>query len=206
MPNNPTKEDVLREFRERGILDGARHLVAQEGLEKLTIDRVAEEAGIAKGTVYLYYKTKDDLLRAVLGDIFDRLTARMREAIASADAFPDQLRAFIRAGFFELDAHQAFFRALIARPDASPPPHDESVVRMINEHLAILGSWFEQAKEAGYLRSGVDPVRSAFSVMSILHGTGIRQLHGLLPGSLEDELEPLIDTILYGIGEKGVQS
>lgn len=200
MPNTARKEDVLREFREQGILEAARHLVAQEGLEKLTVDRVAEQAGIAKGTVYLYYRSKDELLKAVLTSIFARLTSRMREAVDSAEAFPEQLRAFIKAGFAEMDSHQAFFRALIARPEAAPPPHDETVVRMIEEHLEILASWFQEAREAGYLRPGVDPVRAAFSVMAMLQGTSLRQLHGLLPGSLEDELEPLIDTILYGIG------
>ena len=60
------KEELVRDFRVREILEAARRVVARNGFQGVTIDRVAEEAKIAKGTVYLYFHTKEELLKAAV--------------------------------------------------------------------------------------------------------------------------------------------
>ncbi len=53
-----TKEEVIIEFRRSSILDAAYRLFIAKGFESTTIDDIALGAGVAKGTVYLYYKSK----------------------------------------------------------------------------------------------------------------------------------------------------
>jgi AcrR family transcriptional regulator len=48
-----TKEDLLKEYRVREILEAARCVMARYGMQGTTVDRVAEEAKVAKGTIYL---------------------------------------------------------------------------------------------------------------------------------------------------------
>ena len=52
------KDNVLREFRVREILDAACRVVALYGFQGATVERVAEEADIAKGTIYLYFQNQ----------------------------------------------------------------------------------------------------------------------------------------------------
>ncbi|GAA3230491.1 TetR/AcrR family transcriptional regulator [Nonomuraea helvata] len=52
--------------RAHGILDAAAELVLRWGYDKTTIDDVAKRAGVAKGTIYLHWKTRDDLFAALL--------------------------------------------------------------------------------------------------------------------------------------------
>ena len=47
------------------ILDAAAELFAERGFEGASIQDIAQKAGVGKGTVYLYFKTKDDLIRQV---------------------------------------------------------------------------------------------------------------------------------------------
>jgi AcrR family transcriptional regulator len=61
-----TKERSKREVREEKILDTAAELILRWGYNKTTLDDIARQAGVAKGTLYLHWKTRDDLFLALL--------------------------------------------------------------------------------------------------------------------------------------------
>jgi AcrR family transcriptional regulator len=95
--------------RER-ILNAALKLFAHEPYQAVTMDRVAEAAGVAKGTLYLYFPSKDALYLGILSDGLDGayrvqqssadpklpLVERMRRSIAVTVEFYDQRRDFLR--------------------------------------------------------------------------------------------------------------
>jgi len=57
----PSKRDVVAEFRRGEILDAARRVFAARGFAAATVEEIAKQAGIAKGTIYLYYRSKTDV-------------------------------------------------------------------------------------------------------------------------------------------------
>src|SRR6202140_3194349 len=95
--------------RER-ILSAALKLFAHEPYQAVTMDRVADAAGVAKGTLYLYFPSKDALYLGILSDGLDGayriqqssadpklpLIERMRRSIALTVEFYDQRRDFLR--------------------------------------------------------------------------------------------------------------
>ena len=66
--------------RRAQILDAARHLLVEKGYGDLLLDDVAHRAGVAKGTLYLYFSDKSDLYFAVMEEILDGLDARVGSA------------------------------------------------------------------------------------------------------------------------------
>src|SRR5687768_11869220 len=81
--------------RER-ILDAAERIFARHGFFAARVSEVAKEAGVADGTIYLYFKSKDDLLISVFENRMAHVNDQLRAAIA--DLPPgEQLRAFIHA-------------------------------------------------------------------------------------------------------------
>jgi len=82
-PSPPSQPDEQRQQREERILDAAATLLVRWGYRKTTIDDVAREAGVGKGTIYLHWKDKNELFRAaiwrasqqVTEDTMQRLTA-----------------------------------------------------------------------------------------------------------------------------------
>jgi TetR/AcrR family fatty acid metabolism transcriptional regulator len=81
--------------RER-ILAAAERIFARHGFFAARVSEVAKEAGVADGTIYLYFKSKDDLLISVFENRMAHVNDQLRGAIA--DLPPgEQLRAFIRA-------------------------------------------------------------------------------------------------------------
>ena len=62
------KADVVTDFRRSQVLAAARERFSKHGLAGTTMDGIAKAAGVAKGTVYLYYKSKEDILRQILDE------------------------------------------------------------------------------------------------------------------------------------------
>ena len=79
------------ETLQASLLDCARGIVAQEGAEAVNIRRLAKEAGIATGTVYNYFASKEDVLLALTEAYWRETLAEMREAVR-AETFSGQLR------------------------------------------------------------------------------------------------------------------
>jgi AcrR family transcriptional regulator len=75
-----------RKLREERLLDAATTLLVRWGYRKTTIDDVAREAGVGKGTIYLHWKDKKDLFRAALIHAQQQANAEVRQRIAADPA------------------------------------------------------------------------------------------------------------------------
>ena len=67
------------ELTKRRILDSARDLLVGRGIQNLTLDEVAKKAGVAKGTLFLHYKSKEELLRSAYLDLAYSLEAALKK-------------------------------------------------------------------------------------------------------------------------------
>lgn len=75
-----TRREKL-ESREAAILDVAQKMIAERGFRKTTTAEIAAAADVAEGTLYLYFKNKEALGRAVLADFYRRLTENARRGV-----------------------------------------------------------------------------------------------------------------------------
>lgn len=73
------------EVRRREIIDGAKQLFHDCGYEAATMNMLMKSLGIAKGTVYHYFKSKEHLLEAVVEDLIDNELARLQAVTTSTD-------------------------------------------------------------------------------------------------------------------------
>ena len=79
--------------KERAILTAAREIFICNGLDGARMAEIAKRAGIAEGTIYLYFKTKSDLMNALLAEYWDDLTRGARAILKSNKTPTDQLYA-----------------------------------------------------------------------------------------------------------------
>ena len=73
-----TKRELVEEFRRDAMLKATRHLIARHGLAGASMQAIADEAGVAKGTLYLYIEDRDDLIEQAVGRVFDELVVLVR--------------------------------------------------------------------------------------------------------------------------------
>lgn len=92
----PAAETAAARDTREAILDAVDVLLARYGYRKMTIDDVAAEAGIGKGTIYLHFDSKEELVLSHVDRIVERVVARMAEIAASRAAWPEQVRRMLR--------------------------------------------------------------------------------------------------------------
>jgi AcrR family transcriptional regulator len=89
-----SRRDRVRAATTQEILQTARRLLVEEGLDAISLRAIAREMGMTAPALYRYFGSHEDLLRSVVGDIFGDLADHVREAIhTAADAYGDKLTA-----------------------------------------------------------------------------------------------------------------
>src|SRR5579884_1291725 len=105
-----TRKDVIREFRTAELLEAARKVFAKRGFHAATVEDIAAAAGVAKGTVYLYYRSKQEVYWAALEHGITELLDEIRATMAADAAPEDKIRAFIAVKIRYFERNRDFFR------------------------------------------------------------------------------------------------
>ena len=155
------------EDRPREICAAALDVFSEKGFAAARLDEIARRAGVSKGTLYLYFKDKEDLFRAVVRDAIAPNVEAITSTIATLDApFPAVVRAFL-AGFAEREARLpigAVAKMVVGEsrnfPELARVWHDE----VASKAIGALAAFIEGAQKRGDVRSG-DPRLYAFSLM-----------------------------------------
>jgi len=97
MPASPkaTKKEIVTAFRTREILDAARRLLEQRGLEAMTMEEIAAVAGVAKGTLYLYFQNKDDLIQALITQVGENMIRDVEASLEGPGTPPEKLTRMV---------------------------------------------------------------------------------------------------------------
>ena len=109
MPRTAQQNERLRADSKRRLLDAARLTFVRLGFERATIRDIAQEAGAAQGLLYNYFRTKDDLLRAVFVEGTHDVGAAFR-AGAEGNTPDERLERMIRRSFEILRERRDFWQ------------------------------------------------------------------------------------------------
>ena len=153
------------------ILQAARERFLHYGFKKTTVDEIAADAGVGKGSVYLHFDGKDEILLSIVLEVKRNITAQMRTIAASLASPDDKLRRMVSAWI--LSVHDAYTAAAHGsevvddlRPQLSSRPHYRD---MFQEEMAAQRAAFAVALEEGNRKGDfdiADPDRTAHLFMT----------------------------------------
>lgn len=182
---------VDRRERADRILDTAKDLLLRWGYRRVTIDEVAARAGVGKGTVYLHWRTRDQIFLAVAAREAGEMTDAVSVAMA-ADPHEIALHRYMRRFFVEA-MERPVLRAVFTR-DADTlgkllavPAHrtlEHAKLLASHEYLGVLA-------DAGLLRAGLRPADLDYPLPTIVYG--FFAVEPLLPADLDLSLESKAD-------------
>lgn len=104
-----TKKEVVTAFRTREILGAARGLLEQGGMNGLTMDGIAAAAGVAKGTIYLYFQNKEDLIHELLSQVGENIVAALESLINTPHTPEEKLRQVVTWLLRNLERERVLF-------------------------------------------------------------------------------------------------
>lgn len=170
-----------REKQQRidAIMDAALEVFAEKGLRNATMDDVAEKAELSKGTLYLYFKTKEHLFFAIDIRAAAILKERFAEASRSEKTGLNKVRAIGRAYYQFCFDYPNYFKAMsyVDAMDAQTfktiaeemMPGDQLAHR--NSSLGILAQAIETGHQDGSIAKDIDP--SVYSVLLWATSNGV---------------------------------
>lgn len=198
---------TLSEVRIREVQAAALRVISRKGLAGATMQEIADEAEIAKGTLYLYFKDRNDLLERTADYAFEQLQARLGETLPGFPSFAEKLQGLIRAEIEFFDEHREFFRIYMAMKHSPDELHQSSRRRRMCHpryaaHLQRIETLLCEAMEQGEVRS-CDPARLALFVSESAVALMLRRLTEDEPPSAEAEGAWMVDILLNGLATKG---
>jgi AcrR family transcriptional regulator len=150
----PRRERKKAEARER-ILRVALDLFGRHGMDAVTVDHIADMADLGKGTIYNYFRAKEDIVVAFMADVERSVQAKVARLAASRGNLTTTLTAFVREQFRLKAPHHAFVRVMLGQMFQKTEafmPHLIAMQGAIDPNLQRL---FDGARERGALRSTI---------------------------------------------------
>lgn len=107
------RDAARRATIKEAILDATDRLLARHGYKKMTIDNLAKEVGIGKGSIYLHFESKEEIALSHIDRIIERLKSRLSEIAASDAPCDERLRKMlIERVLFRFDSVQHYSQSL----------------------------------------------------------------------------------------------
>ncbi len=126
----PTKKRARTKSRKEDIMKAASNLFSQKSYHDVTMDQIAEEVGVAKGTIYLYFDSKENLYLEILEHTHQTIESILEEEIAKHHPAPQKLKNILRLIFQFYYQNMDVLRILT---------RDET--RLIQEHYEFTERW-----------------------------------------------------------------
>jgi AcrR family transcriptional regulator len=202
MPNR-SKGEVVSEFRVQSIQDAAMRVIARKGMAAATMQEIAEEAGVAKGTIYLYFRDRDELVEKTFETAITQLLGKVERALESESTVEQKIRAAIAAKFAFFRENREFFRLYIQlrlpEGDAQQQRrHKRTCEPQYRSSVARFAEILQAAMDRGEIRR-FDSHRLALFIVEGSNAIVVERVMEETSPSEQGDVEFLTQVILGGI-------
>jgi AcrR family transcriptional regulator len=189
-----------REVRRRELVEAAVAVFSAKGVAAASVDDIVRAAGVAKGTFYLYFKTKDDAVNAVAAAMVEDVAGRVQAVATDPTRSPVERLLAFGAGISEV-GDESYERELIEafhRPE-NRVLHDRTGEQALVRLAPVIAAIIADGIQAGLFRPQ-DPHRAATYAIGCFGS-----LHEVVsdPAHVQDAVHELNEFVLRGLGYDG---
>jgi AcrR family transcriptional regulator len=201
-PRRSVREESRAVYRQ-AILEAAMRVFGSMGFRDAKIADIAAEAGVATGTLYNYFSSKEEIFQSILDDGRERLQALLDECEATEDPIA-RLRTLLSVLFGFLEQHGALFAIYIQLGVAERHTLKRSGDECDDQFRRSMLGAFERAlvDARTHLRSDRSPELMAALFGGLLNGMIMRWIDGEFRSGLRDQTDTIIDFFLHGAAAK----
>ncbi len=147
-----------REFGKREkILRGALKIFSKNGFYKSKVSDIAKEAGVADGTIYLYFKNKDDILICIFEEKIGEIISILRDKLSGAGNPEEKIRVFVDNHLKLLEENPDLAEMLQVELRQSNKFMKEYIPVKFLEYLDILSEIISEGVQKGVFRKDINP-------------------------------------------------
>jgi len=193
-------KQARRQRKQQQILDAAVVEIARRGFHATTVAMIARRAGVADGTIYLYFENKERILVSVFERAMGRFIAEGRQRLGALSGATAKLHGII-ALHLELVGGDRDL-AIITQVELRHSLHFmEALPRhQVGEYLAVIAEVVEQGRGEGVFRGDIDPVFAAKSIFGVLDEMATDWVLSYRNTRLESRTDEVAAFVLGGLG------
>jgi TetR/AcrR family fatty acid metabolism transcriptional regulator len=182
------------------ILDAAQRVFAQSGFHGSQVSRIAKEAGVADGTIYIYFKNKEDILIALFRDRLGRLIQKFEEQIAQTENAVEALETICRTHYTELE--QNVDMAYVTQIELRQSSFElrKAIGQTLKPYIVLIERVLKQGIEEGYFDRELDVKLTRLLLFGAVDEVVTSWLISGRKYSLSQQAEGTIRFFIRGIG------
>lgn len=154
--------------RKEQFVEAATRSMERHGYHAMTMETLAAEAGVSVGLAYYYFKSKSDVLLAVIVDILERYRQQLPVAMATKDDPVERLGAGFNAYLKVIDSHRHAAVLAYRESKTLPKRGRERIKKLELETTSLLADQVRAGSEAGLLVDA-SPMMSAYNLIIVAH-------------------------------------
>jgi TetR/AcrR family fatty acid metabolism transcriptional regulator len=174
------------------IIRSAIHVFAKKGFFLSKVSDIAKQAGIADGTVYLYFKSKDEILRSIFDRAMEEFIAEGRKELAKLSDPTEKLRRIAELHLEKLSEDRDLAVVFQVELRGSTKFMQVFSASGFRDYLEIIRKTFEEGQRGGVFRTDIKPVVAA----KIFYGALDEMVTNWILSPKNYPLKPMADEVL----------
>ena len=182
------------------ILEAAVKVFARQGFHQSTVAQIAKEAGVADGTIYLYFKNKDDILVQFFNFRAKQVFESFREEVDRAETSSDKLRNLVRRHLAEFQRDRDGAVVYQVETHQSSRLAEAQIKEMSKMYRDLISEIIEQGQQEGTIRKDLYVGLVKRFIIGAVDEVINTWLHAGGEYDLVSMADPLVELLLKGIG------
>jgi len=196
------KRALQGESKKRLILKVANEIFAEGSFERATISQIAQAANIADGSIYNYFKNKEDILFSIPEERMENFLSGLHEHLKGIKGAPNKLRKIIWYQFNFYENNKDYTRLLHLDLRQNPRFNQSNAYSMIRQYSKVILQVIEEGKKEKTIRKEIDP----YMIRDLIFG-GIEHfvIRGFIMGrfpNITEAADDFYDLIFSGVAEE----
>ncbi len=202
-PRRAAKTPAARSDKQAHILRAATRVFARHGFFNAQMADIAREAGVAAGTVYLYFRSKDELLVSIFERGMREAIAEGRKALAGVADPVERLRVIARTHLERVSRDRDTAVVFQVELRRSTKHMREFSTTLLREYLGIIRSIVAEGQETGVFTKDASPTVAAKLVFGALDEMATNWMLSRRRYSLAAEADAVVDLLVNGLAGDG---
>jgi AcrR family transcriptional regulator len=198
VPQGRRRRDRLEAFNRKAIEDAAVAVLSARGRTGLTMDAVAAQAGLSKGSLYTYYRSKAELLESVKEASLQPLRDELAAILEGASPPREKLAAMVERFLGHFDAHRDFFRVLLWERELSAAYLQRRKSDKFRALVSRVSGVLAEGERLGLFKP-LDSMKVAAMLLEACIAMNLERLQSEAPDPVQKDARLLAEVFLSGI-------
>jgi TetR/AcrR family fatty acid metabolism transcriptional regulator len=185
------------------ILEAAVKVFARQGFHQSTVAQIAKQAGVADGTIYLYFKNKDDILVQFFSFRTKQVFESFREAVDGAETSIDKLRNLVRRHLAEFQRDKDGAVVYQVETHQNSRLAEAQIREMSKMYRDLISEIIEQGQQEGAIRKDLYVGLVKRFIIGAVDEVINTWLHAEEEYDLVSMADPLVELFIKGIEQRG---